>query len=46
MEKLADEKDVVLIGPEAIAGMIFENFDDIDEKYLAKLGLVKIIKPL
>ena len=41
LKKLAKEYDVALIGVQRIAEMIYEHFDNIDDKWKPKLGLYK-----
>ena len=43
MVEIAKEKDITIIDNGGLAEMIFENFDNIDEKYKAKLGLISSI---
>ena len=43
MQKLSEENEVYLFGPEEIAEMIFNNFSSIDKNYISKLNLVNTI---
>lgn len=47
IREVADKKKkkIILFGPEEIASMIFENFENIDEKYYAKLNMTRTIMP-
>ena len=43
MKKEAKKRDIVLIDCEELATMIWENFEDIEEKWKAKLGLISSV---
>lgn len=46
IRKKAEEKEIILFGPEELAEMIIENCKDIDETYKSKLNVINLIQPI
>ncbi len=45
LRREAKEREIILFGPQELAEMIIDNFENIDREYQAKLNLFSLIKP-